>query len=113
MWGPLPPRPRNSNYRYLGKKMVRGIDNGHLIIPQDKVPVAAYQALYHKLTSKTEKLRETFNDAYLIRAQDIMQLDAMLCQTVKQFPVQGKIPSSTFLCGMVKTYIFLRCKNFL
>jgi hypothetical protein len=39
----------------------------HLVISSDKVPVAAYQAIYHKLTSKVEKISETFPDAYIIK----------------------------------------------
>lgn len=63
---------------------------GHLIIPKDKVPAAAYQAIYHKLTSKVEKLLEIFDDAYEITVNDIIQLDTRYCQTVKQYPVQSQ-----------------------
>lgn len=66
------------------------IEPNHLIIPQDMVPAAAYQAIYHKLTSKVEKLTETFDDAYEFRVDDFIQLDAMLCQVVRQYPVQSQ-----------------------
>jgi hypothetical protein len=70
--------------------MAQDVHGSHLIITQDKVPTAAYQAIYHKLTSKIEKFHQTFQDAYEIEVQDIVQLDAMLKQTAKQFPVQGQ-----------------------
>ena len=62
----------------------------HLIIPNEKVPAAAYQAIYHKLTSKVEKLTEFFTDAYEITVNDIIQLDNKLQQVVRQYPVQSK-----------------------
>ena len=63
---------------------------GHLIIPQDKVPAAAYQAIYHKLTSKIEKLHEVFDEAYEIEVRDIAQLDSMLCQIIRQYPTESQ-----------------------
>src|SRR5688572_14535583 len=62
----------------------------YLIIPKDKVPAAAYQAIYHKLTDKIEKLHEFFDDAYNIGVEDVIQLHDMLCQTVRQYPIQGQ-----------------------
>jgi hypothetical protein len=63
---------------------------GHLVIPQDKVPAAAYQAIYHKLTKKVEKLTEYFDDAYIIRVSDIVQLNDMLCQATRQYKVESQ-----------------------
>ncbi len=63
---------------------------GHIIIPQDKVPAAAYQAIYHKLTSKIEKLHQYFDDAYTIGVSDIVQLNDMLCQLVRQYAVESQ-----------------------
>lgn len=57
-------------------------ESGHLVIPQGKVPVSAYQAIYHKLTSKVEKLRECFDSAYEITVGDICHLDTMLNQAI-------------------------------
>lgn len=62
----------------------------HLIIPNAKVPAAAYQAIYHKLTSKVEKLTEVFTDAYEIKVDDVIQLDQRLQQVIRQYPVQSK-----------------------
>ena len=66
-----------------------GANIEHLVITNDKVPVAAYQAIYHKLTSKVEKLTQTFDDAYRISAEDVVQLDYLLCQVIKQYPVKS------------------------
>ena len=60
-------------------------DARNIIIPQGKVPPAAYQAIYYKLTQKTEKLREIFDEAYEVNVDNIVQLDAMVLQTVRQF----------------------------
>lgn len=69
----------------------------HLIIPASRVPAAAYQALYHKLTSKVEKLTETFADAYYIGTEDIIQLDHRLSQVIKQYPVK----SQNAVCSLI------------
>jgi len=62
----------------------------HLIIPTEKVPASAYQAIYHKLTNKVERLHEIFDEAFELAVSDIAQLHDMLCQTVRQYPVQGQ-----------------------
>ena len=70
--------------------------NEHLVISGDKVPVAAYQAIYHKITSRVEKLAQTFPDAYIITADDIIHLDRLLNQSIIQYPVK----SSSSNCGI-------------
>lgn len=62
----------------------------HLIISSDRVPVAAYQAIYHKLTSNVETINEIFADAYDITIDDLVQLDHLLHQAILQYPVQSK-----------------------
>lgn len=62
----------------------------HLVIPHGKVPVAAYQAIYHHLTSKVEKLQLRYTDAYEIEVSDIVQLHERLDQVTRQYPVQQK-----------------------
>lgn len=61
----------------------------HLVIPNERVPTAAYQAIYHKLTSKVEKLHEVFPDAYEVAVEDIIQLNERLIQSIKQYPVKS------------------------
>lgn len=65
-------------------------ENGHLVIPQGKVPASAYQAIYHKLTSKVEKLTETFDERYDICVNDIVHLDTMLNQVVYPLKPEGR-----------------------
>ena len=61
----------------------------HLIISGDKIPVSAYQAIYHKLTSKVEKITQIFPDAYIINTEDIIQLNRLLQQSIVQYPVKS------------------------
>lgn len=61
-----------------------------LVISGDKVPTAAYQAIYHKLTSKVEKLSETFNDIYEIGSDDVVHLNRIIEQTIQQYKIEGK-----------------------
>lgn len=58
-------------------------------IAQDRIPVAAYQALYYKLTKRVEKIKDSFDDAYEIKIDDIVQLDNILHQAVNQIRPQG------------------------
>lgn len=59
-----------------------GGSKSNLVISEGKVPVAAYQAIYHKLTSKVEKIFETFDDAYEVTINNIVHLDNMISQVI-------------------------------
>lgn len=61
-----------------------------LVISQDKVPTSAYQAIYHKLTSKVDKLQEAFDDAYEVRITDLSHLNDLVVGAVGQFQLKGK-----------------------
>lgn len=60
-----------------------------LLITSDAVPVAAYQAIYHKLTGKVEKLTEKFNDVYLVTELDVLHLNRLIEQHVFQYGPKG------------------------
>lgn len=62
----------------------------HLVIPHDKVPTAAYQAIYHKLTDRVETTTKSFDDAFYIKPENLEQLDHRLRQAIKPFPVKGQ-----------------------
>ena len=61
-----------------------------LVISDDKVPTSAYQAIYHKMTSKVESLSEIFHDSYKIKIEDISHLNNIIETTIKQFTIKGQ-----------------------
>lgn len=66
------------------------INRPMLVISDDKVPTSAYQAIYHKMTSKVENLREVFYDSYTIKIEDILHLNNIVENTIKQFVIKGQ-----------------------
>lgn len=74
----------------MGAETVSELIEQPLLISGDRVPVAAYQAIYHKLTGKTEKLTEIFPDAYQIEKSDICQLNHIIEQSLVQYNLSGK-----------------------
>ena len=62
----------------------------NLVIPTDRVPPAAYQAIYHHLTRKTESISKVYSGAYIIEKSDIEQLQARLDQVITQYRVHNK-----------------------
>lgn len=61
-----------------------------LVIEGGDIPFGAYQAIYHKLTKKIEKLYKEHNEAYDVRFDDIKGLHSRLDQLIAQYSVQGK-----------------------
>lgn len=51
--------------------------SGHtgLVISEDYIPVDAYQAIYHKLTKKTESISRQYKENYTITFDDICNLN--------------------------------------
>lgn len=62
---------------------------GEIAIPEDSVPYSAYQAIYHKLTKKTEKIIREYDDPYIINVDSISQLEYRISQLLKQYSVKG------------------------
>lgn len=71
-------------------------DNQNLIIPAARVPVAAYQAIYHKLTGKVESTTKPFFGAYEVTFADISSLHHKLDQAISQYQVQSRNCEYTF-----------------
>ena len=57
--------------------------------PELKPDFQLYQAVYHHLTSKTEKIAKSFDKAFLLRDSDIEQLVTKLDQLSQQYNVTG------------------------
>lgn len=70
-------------------KIPRKGDAGNLVIPHERVPVAAYQAIYHKLTGKTETINRKYAGSFLIDAPAIESIYYKLDQTIQQYNVQA------------------------
>lgn len=60
-----------------------------LTISEQDIPFSAYQAIYHKLTKKVEKLSKDFKDPYDIKFEDIKNLDQRFRQSLAQYAVKG------------------------
>lgn len=61
----------------------------NLVIPVEKVPVAAFQAIYHHLTKKTETLNKFYKGTYRLTANDLEDLYRQVEQTVGQYQIKG------------------------
>jgi hypothetical protein len=66
------------------------ISSSRLIIDGEDIPFGAYQALYHRITRKTEKLSQAYPDAYEIDIDNISELNQRLEQCLKQYRIAGK-----------------------
>lgn len=64
--------------------------SARLVIDGGNIPFGAYQAIYHQITKKIEKLYKEHNDAYDIHFSDIQDLHLRLEQLISQYQVKGK-----------------------
>jgi hypothetical protein len=62
----------------------------NLVIPDGRVPIAAYQAIYHRITQNTERLSSVKKGAYKVSRDDIENLKRIIEQTVQQYRVEAK-----------------------
>jgi hypothetical protein len=61
-----------------------------LVISDERVPTAAYQAIYHRMTAKVERLSEIFRDTYTVKVDDISQFHNFVQQAILQFKPQAQ-----------------------
>lgn len=54
-----------------------------LVISEDYIPVDAYQAIYHKLTKKTERISRQYKENYTITFDDICNLNQRIEQGLR------------------------------
>lgn len=54
-----------------------------LVISEDYIPVDAYQAIYHKLTKKTERITRQFKENYSITFDDLVNLNQRIEQGLR------------------------------
>lgn len=55
------------------------------ILADDQIPYQAYQAIYHKLTRKTERLNRSFAGCYDVDFASVQNLHSTLEQTIRQY----------------------------
>ncbi|WBY09559.1 hypothetical protein PIB19_09810 [Sphingomonas sp. 7/4-4] len=72
-----------------GSSMDEGAPQGDLIIPIENVPVAAFQAIYHNLTKKTEVLDRNFETKFQIDVAAIQDFHYHFQQLVSQYQVKA------------------------
>ena len=83
-----------------------------LVISDDKVPTSAYQAIYHKMTSKVESLSEIFHDSYKIKIEDISHLNNIIETTIKQFTIKGQKCQITLSLNKGESLVFSSFEKF-
>ncbi len=62
---------------------------GQIVIAGDMIPFSAYQAIYHKLTNKVEKISRDFTEPYIIEKESIENLHQRITQLIAQYQVKG------------------------
>ena len=60
-----------------------------LTLIDEEIPFGAYQAIYHKLTKKTEERSKVYRDAFEITFEDIKNLNDRISQAIKQYSVKS------------------------
>jgi len=66
-----------------------GRDEGSIVISGDNIPFDAYQAIYHKLTGKVEKLSKPYKDPVVISVDALRNLVQRMHQMVSQYQIKG------------------------
>ncbi|GAA09645.1 hypothetical protein ATPR_2649 [Acetobacter tropicalis NBRC 101654] len=65
------------------------IINNTVYINDEVIPFGAYQAIFHKLTKKVDRIRRIFNGGYTINPDDIINLHMCVMQSLQQYNIQG------------------------
>lgn len=63
--------------------------NSRLIIDGENIPFGAYQAIYHKITKKTERLHQSYEHAYEINVGDLKEVHQRISQAIQQYNKVG------------------------
>lgn len=63
--------------------------SGQLVLTGEDIPYGAYQAIYHKLTNKVEKINRQHDEPRFLTFDDIKQLHLRLVQLIEPLPVKG------------------------
>lgn len=87
--------------------------DGNIVISRDHVPPAAYAAIYHKITGKTEKFVKTTDGGFRLSPTNIEHLDALLTQSLNQYSLKGFATSCTISLKEDSTYSFSDITKFL
>ncbi|GBR38706.1 hypothetical protein AA101099_1306 [Neoasaia chiangmaiensis NBRC 101099] len=60
-----------------------------VFINDELIPFGAYQAIFHKITKKVDRINRIFNGGYTLKPSDIVNLHAMMHQTIVQYKIVG------------------------
>lgn len=63
--------------------------SSRLIIDGENIPFGAYQAIYHKITKKTERFYKSYEGVFDVRFNDLSELHQRLQQALKPYSVVG------------------------
>lgn len=70
-------------------QIVNDSQDRSIVISDTKIPFGAYQAIYHKLTKKVERIDKNFEGAYCVDKNDIINLNEKIAQAILQYMVSG------------------------
>jgi hypothetical protein len=71
-------------------------NQNNLVISADQVPIAAYQAIYHRITGRVETISRSYHGSYFLDFDKIESLYYKLDQATRQYQVHGKRCEFTF-----------------
>lgn len=71
--------PENSN----------NISKNTVYISDEIIHFGAYQAIFHKITKKVDRIRRIFNGGYTVTRDDIINLKLCVQQSLQQYTAQG------------------------
>lgn len=72
-----------------GRAVSEAEQSRNLVIPVEKVPVAAFQAIYHHITKKTERLNKAHKGSFKLTADNLEDLFRQVEQSIAQYQVKG------------------------
>lgn len=91
----------------LGSKHMTDIPSeGNLVIPVEKVPVAAFEAIYQHITRKIETLNKSYKGDFKLTFRNLEELYRQIEQSVAQYQIKAKKCEVSFTLsnGEVHTY---------
>lgn len=87
-------------------------DEANLIITKDYVPPAAFAAIHHKITGKTEKFSKVADGRFEVKSLDIVHFDNIIEQVLAQYNVRALNSECTVSLHKSATYNFSDFKKF-
>ncbi|WP_315761224.1 hypothetical protein [Sphingomonas sp. Y38-1Y] len=88
-------------------------ESGNLVIPLAKMPIAAFQAIYHQITRRTDTLQKVYKTQVSLSANSIQDLHHLIFQTVSQYSIKGQSSKANLSLDNGETIEFSDVEKFL